>query len=193
MAYVDIIVKGRRGVEELRNIYTIETVGVFDTAVAEAASDEVWSVYDELWQPLATDDFELYGVDYRNVTAPGFPTIPAQSGSLVGSNPGGETAPPQLAMLIRMLSTEPRPNRGRKYIFGLPKASLTTEGQVDSVYLAAMQSFADGLLAGFASVSGATWVIARRDAQGVVTAANPVELVQVPNKVFTQRRRANGR
>lgn len=193
MAYVDLIVKARRGIEELRNVYTIETVGVFDTAVSEAAVDALWDVYSSHWRPLATGHHEVYGIDYRNVTGAGFPTIPSRVGSLVGNSPDPNLAPGQLASLIRMQSTEPRPNRGRKYVFGIGTSHLWNDGRFSQAYVNLVQSFANQLLSGFAAVSGCTWVIARRNNQGIVTDANPVEIVSVPNRVVTQRRRVNGR
>jgi len=197
MSTLRAVVKQRVGSDELRNVFYV--------AGGYAIMDNIQAIADYFraaWVEGGSNEkmvnqmssgWELYGMDFKDVTDEENPVVPVNftAGALGGSD-ASERLPLQTCLLVTFQSLTAPPNRSRKYLGGFTEPThnssgwvLSTKNAVDN-WAGYLLNMATGLDTGIALV------VSRINA-GVLIGSNILDShVYVPY-ARTQRRRTPGR
>jgi hypothetical protein len=127
MAIFQVVHKQRLLLQEVRNIYYYETItGNPSASEWQDICDEIRTDFNDHFEPGNSDDWEFYGIDYRQVDVSGLPSfsLTPTSGSVVGSSATDPLAT-QIALLVSVKENTTAPNHCRTYLCGFTEAHLT--------------------------------------------------------------------
>lgn len=179
--------------QQVKNVMVIDDMPIDDTerdAFADAFRLEWLS---EIPTNQRSDDWSFVGLTFLyNASAPVFSVeVPFTVGPIVGTQ--GSPQASQVALLISTQSVTPKPNRGRVYFPGMPESALDNDGLFTQGVADDSANFIDVLAVGFNWIDRTSrLLIARRTAQGIITATNNVTSVIGRLNPATQRRRRIG-
>ena len=193
MPVIQLVAKMRQHGQEMRNVlYYANTLG--GTAEVIELAAELADTYDTILQPMLVDNWEFYGVDWRNLSAPGTPTFSVSVTPFFGSVVAFPTAN-QVAAVVSFTANATRPNRARNYIPGLNAESFTEAGEIVGSYQTILQNWGDATLqlsSGIGDAQNWTRQAVQLSPAGLLVDNNNLEYASVSPIPGTQRRRRIG-
>jgi hypothetical protein len=182
--------------QEIRNVLYYEYSGSApSSAILQGMADDIRGAWSTGHNTYLKNTWRLYGVDWRRVDAPGWPTVGFgfTSGDLVGALSSGEDIPTQIALLVTGTAYAPPPNKVRTYLAGFTEAGLNNGLFATSVRNAAV-TWASAIDTLADSGETMTRVAVKWDrVNDVVTDYNAVGNYFTSQVPATQRRRRIGR
>lgn len=130
--------------QECRNIYYYETtVGDPSTSEWQDIVDEIRVDISGAWADLLSENWEFYGIDYREVDTAGLLTfsVTPTAGTIFG-NSAQDDVPTQVALLVSVKGTTVKPNQARTYLCGFQQTSVS-ESQWQSGVMSEAETFID--------------------------------------------------
>lgn len=174
MAIIELVAKQRIGVEEVRNVFHIQTVVPGDNQ--ETAAGEQLRTYWAAMADFLHPSWSLYGFSYRNIEIAGAQSIDVDyAAPVVGSNIG-ELLPAQVAGLVSFKTGTTPPNQGRKYLAGFTEDNNAVGGVPNAATIGEMQAFATRFVTHNAGLElQFNWRIVRKSPEtGLVIAHNAI-------------------
>lgn len=144
MGTYQVIHKGIWLGQQIRNtFYYVTSVGEPSNAEWQTIADEIRADWVAEIQPTFSDEYTLYGIDYRRVDVAGLLTFSKTftAGDATGLGTADSVAT-QIALLVSNKGTTTKPNRARTYLAGLTE-SLLTDSLVGSGAQSAGEDFVD--------------------------------------------------
>lgn len=195
MATYQFVMKFRGPGFEARNIHYYEDPVLIDANAPQIAQGlaDAWGQH---LRGFTLGAVELYGVDYRNVSVAGMPTLDAGIEAPGGGLATGEqTGAGQTALLISWRAIAPPPNRARSYIVGIHAKHLNIATGWDNGLRAAANAYAAAITVitvGLAEYPVPKQAARYNPATRTVDDANDVTSWAVRPFPGTQRRRRYG-
>ena len=126
MTIFQVVHKQRLLAQEIRNILYYETI------TGNPSISEWQDICDEIrtdWASMVADlvdDWEFYGIDYRQVDVAGLPSfsVVPTAGVVAGASANDPT-PTQIALLVSAKANTVKPNRVRNYYCGFFEGAIT--------------------------------------------------------------------
>lgn len=196
MATLRVVLKQRIIGNEVRNVFYVAG------AYAEIANAQTIADYFRTSFALggadmaagASDAWELYGVDIKDVTDPANPVVPFNftAGVLAGTNVGSDALPIQNCVLVSFKATTAPPNRSLKYLAGFVENSHTNDGW-SSGTINRVGLWAQYLLDMPTNLDPGIALVVSRINANILVGSNILDTYSISPYARTQRRRTPGR